>query len=125
MSCEGRSLDEILHEVDIPENLLAKPYLRPVYDDPAFIIRNVWRQFGGWYDGQPDQLLPAPRASLAHEIVTLSGGLDRVLDRVRALSKEEEWTMACPATALYVSSSSRFRPTVAQNSHHSLRTVVT
>lgn len=99
---EGRSLDEILHEVDIPENLLAKPYLRPVYDDPAFIIRNVWRQFGGWYDGQPDQLLPAPRASLAHEIVTLSGGLDRVLDRVRALSKEEEWTMACHLVELTV-----------------------
>lgn len=33
--------------------------------DAGWVIRSVWRRFGGWYDGEPDQLLPAPRAELA------------------------------------------------------------
>ena len=81
----GASLDRVLHEVEVPARLLDKPYLRPVYDDPEFIVRNVWRLYGGWYDGEPDNLLPAPRAEQAREWVALAGGVARVLDRVRAL----------------------------------------
>lgn len=46
----GKRLDEIVHTLKIPEGLLEKPYLRPVYDEPEFVLRNVWRQYGGWYD---------------------------------------------------------------------------
>src|SRR5437773_7884680 len=77
----GATLDRVLHEVRPPERLLAKPYLRPVYDDPQFIVRNVWRLYGGWYDGEPDKLLPAPRAEQAREWVALAGGLGRVVER--------------------------------------------
>jgi alkyl sulfatase BDS1-like metallo-beta-lactamase superfamily hydrolase len=79
------SLDDILHTVKIPEEALAKPYLRPVYDHPQFLIRNVWRLYGGWYDGEPDRLLPAPRAEEAQEWVSLVGGVGRLLGRAEAL----------------------------------------
>ena len=69
-----------------PAHLLAKPYLRPVYDHPQFILRNIWRLYGGWYDGEPDNLLPAPRAEQAREWVALAGGLDKVLARAAALT---------------------------------------
>ena len=59
-----------------PRRLLDKPYLRPVYDHPQFIVRNIWRLYGGWYDGEPDNLLPAPRAEQAREWVALAGGID-------------------------------------------------
>ena len=59
---QGKALDEVLHSVEVPAHLTEKPYLRPVYDHPQFLIRNVWRRYGGWYDGEPDNLLPAPRA---------------------------------------------------------------
>ena len=45
-----------------------KPYLRPVYDEPEFIVRNLWRLYGGWYDGNPAHLKPAPAAELAAEL---------------------------------------------------------
>ena len=62
----GVPLDRVLHEVEIPERLLALPYLQPVYDHPQFLVRNVWRRYGGWYDGEPDNLLPpAGRAGRA------------------------------------------------------------
>ena len=47
--------------------LLARPYLRPIYDDPEFVVRNIWRLYGGWYDGDPSHLKPAPRRGVARE----------------------------------------------------------
>lgn len=91
---QGVPLDRILHEVQPPAHLLEKPYLRPVYDHPQFIVRNIWRLYGGWYEGEPDNLLPAPRAEQAREWVALAGGLDRVLERVTQLQQEGNLRLA-------------------------------
>jgi len=92
---DGAMLDRVLHEVKPPGHLLEKPYLRPVYDDPQFIARNVWRLYGGWYDGEPDNLLPAPRAEQAREWVALAGGLPPVLERAAALLAAGNLRLAC------------------------------
>jgi alkyl sulfatase BDS1-like metallo-beta-lactamase superfamily hydrolase len=92
---EGKNLDQVLHQVEVPAHLMEKPYLRPVYDHPQFLVRNVWRRYGGWYDGEPDNLLPAPRAQQAREWVGLAGGVGAVLDRVRALVDEGDLRLAC------------------------------
>jgi glyoxylase-like metal-dependent hydrolase (beta-lactamase superfamily II) len=47
----GATLDTIIHTVRVPAETLAKPYLRPLYDEPEFVVRGIWRQFGGWWDG--------------------------------------------------------------------------
>ena len=91
----GASLDTVLHSVTAPAHLLEKPYLRVVYDHPEFLVRNVWRLYGGWHDGEPDNLLPAPRLQQAREWVELAGGLERVLDRAAALRAEGDLRMAC------------------------------
>jgi alkyl sulfatase BDS1-like metallo-beta-lactamase superfamily hydrolase len=91
----GTTLDRVIHEVEIPTNLRDKPYLRPIYDDPQFIVRNVWRLYGGWYDGEPDNLLPAPRAQQAGEWVALAGGVGRVVERARALQAVGDLRLAC------------------------------
>ncbi|WCO65920.1 alkyl sulfatase dimerization domain-containing protein [Iamia majanohamensis] len=82
---EGARLDDIVHTVRAPEELLAKPYLRPIYDDPEFLVRGVWRLYGGWYDGNPAHLKPAPDAALAAEVASLAGGASALADRARAL----------------------------------------
>lgn len=92
---QGATLDRVLHEVTSPAHLIAKPYLRPVYDDPQFIVRNIWRLYGGWWDGEPDNLLPAPRAQQAQEWVSLAGGLDPVLARARDLMERDDLRLAC------------------------------
>ena len=43
---------QVLHSVRAPQHLLARPYLRPVYDDPFFVVANLWRLYAGWYDGK-------------------------------------------------------------------------
>ena len=48
---DGARLDDIVHSVRAPAYLLERPYLQPIYDEPEFVVRNIWRQYGGWYDG--------------------------------------------------------------------------
>jgi glyoxylase-like metal-dependent hydrolase (beta-lactamase superfamily II) len=98
----GKSLDEVIHSVVVPEHLRDRPYLRPVYDHPQFLVRNVWRRFGGWYDGEPDNLLPAPRARQAVEWVGLAGGVGNVLERARQLAAAGEHALACHLVELAV-----------------------
>jgi alkyl sulfatase BDS1-like metallo-beta-lactamase superfamily hydrolase len=81
----GQTLYQILEEVRPPAALEAKPYLKPVYDEPEFIVRNLWRCFGGWHSGVPSELKPAPRAQLAKELANLSGGVEKLLERASAL----------------------------------------
>ncbi|HEX8053946.1 MAG TPA: alkyl sulfatase dimerization domain-containing protein [Thermoleophilaceae bacterium] len=91
---EGAPLDQILHAVRPPANLLEKPYLRPIYDEPEFIVRNLWRQFGGWYDGNPANLKPAPDAALAGELAGLTGGGERLAERALELAEAGELRLA-------------------------------
>jgi alkyl sulfatase BDS1-like metallo-beta-lactamase superfamily hydrolase len=91
---EGARLDQLLHEVRPPAELIDKPYLRPVYDDPEFIVRNVWRQYGGWYDGNPATLKPAPDAQLASEVASLAGGPGRLAARALELADAGELRLA-------------------------------
>ncbi|MDQ1444148.1 MAG: hypothetical protein QOI20_612 [Acidimicrobiaceae bacterium] len=83
---EGARLDDIVHTVRAPAHLLARPYLRPIYDEPEFVVRNIWRLYGGWYDGNPATLKPAPDAALAREVADLAGGASVLAARAEALA---------------------------------------
>lgn len=87
MMNEGARLDEVLHAVVAPRHLMDRPYLAPVYDEPEFVVRNIWRQYGGWYDGDPSSLKPAPQAKLAREIAALAGGARVLADRAVSLAE--------------------------------------
>src|SRR5947199_7150030 len=84
----GARLDDIVHTVRAPAHLLARPYLQPVYDEPEFVVRNIWRLYGGWYDGNPATLKPAPDAAVASEIAALTGGVRRLADRALQLAAD-------------------------------------
>jgi alkyl sulfatase BDS1-like metallo-beta-lactamase superfamily hydrolase len=91
----GCRLDALLHEVRLPVSLLDKPYLRPVYDEPEFVVRNVWRLYGGWYDGNPAHLKPAREQALALEVATLAGGARALAKRAQELALQGELRLAC------------------------------
>lgn len=98
----GASLDEILHTVHAPPHLLAKPYLHPIYDEPEFLVRNIWRLYGGWYDGNPAHLKPAPEAELASELAALAGGAARLASRARELADQGNLRLASHLAELAV-----------------------
>ena len=92
---EGASTDQIVGAVKAPPELLERPYLRPVYDEPEFIVRNVLRQFGGWWDGNPAHLKPARERDLANELCTLAGGAGKLTTRALELSGAGQHALAC------------------------------
>ena len=91
---EGARLDDIVHAVQAPAHLLDKPYLRPVYDEPEFVVRNLWRLYGGWYDGNPARLKPPTDAAIAVEMASLAGGAARLAARASELAAEGDLRLA-------------------------------
>ena len=83
----GGRLDEAIHSVVVPGRLTGRPYLQPVYDEPEFIVRTIWRQYGGWWDGNPATLKPAPERALAGEIAALAGGAAALAARALELAE--------------------------------------
>lgn len=92
---EGLRLDEVLQRVQLPVDLLDRPYLQPVYDEPDFIVRNIWRLYGGWYDGVPSHLKPAPEPELAVAVAALAGSAQALAEKASALATEGNLRLAC------------------------------
>ena len=91
----GARLDEIIHSVKAPPELLARPYLEPLYDEPEFIVRNVWRMYGGWWDANPATVKPAPDAEVAAEVARLAGGAGVLAVRAKELADSGDFRLAC------------------------------
>jgi alkyl sulfatase BDS1-like metallo-beta-lactamase superfamily hydrolase len=92
---QGATLDEIVHSVRPDDDLIRRPWLRPIYDEPEFVVRNVWRLYGGWWDGDPAHLKPPPASSLAREVAHLAGGPDALASRAQVVSEMGDHRLAC------------------------------
>jgi alkyl sulfatase BDS1-like metallo-beta-lactamase superfamily hydrolase len=90
----GATLEQVLRETKPPAHLAERRYLQPVYDEPDYVVRNLWRLYGGWYDGVPSHLKPAPEAELGAEIAALAGGLPGLVARARALAEAGRLALA-------------------------------
>ena len=89
MMNEGARLNDIIHTVTIDPAELEKPYLKPLYDEPEFVVRNIWRLYGGWYDGNPAHLKPARDTAIAAEVAALAGGADKLAHRAQAVAADD------------------------------------
>lgn len=90
----GATLDQIVAEVRPPPALLARPYLSPVYDEPEFIVRNLYRLYGGWWDGNPAHLKPAREVDVARELCALAGGAAPMAARAEKLAADGDLALA-------------------------------
>jgi len=114
----GAVLADIVSSVEVEERVLALPYLRPVYDEPEFVIRNIWRLYGGWWDGDPASLKPPGRNELAAAIADLAGGADAVADRAADSAAAGDLRLACQLIEYAVTAD----PT--SNRNHEVRDVI-
>jgi alkyl sulfatase BDS1-like metallo-beta-lactamase superfamily hydrolase len=85
----GQWAEQILAEVrDLPPELVAKPYLRPIYGCPTFIVHGILRRYGGWFDGNAANLFPSRTATVAREVVQLADA-NRLLQRAREVRAQD------------------------------------
>lgn len=80
----GATPDAIFHAVEPDPVLATRPYLKAAYDHPKFIVRNLLRLWGGWWNGNAADLLPATHERQAAEVTALAGGVASVVARGRA-----------------------------------------
>lgn len=90
----GETPEEIFHAVEPDPELARLPYLTAAYDHPKFIVRNLLRLWGGWWNGNAGDLLPATLAAQAAEIAALAGGVASVVARGRARLQAGELDLA-------------------------------
>ncbi|MBX3028256.1 MBL fold metallo-hydrolase [bacterium] len=90
----GRTPEQIFHAVEPDAELAGRPYLQANYDHPKFIVRNLLRLWGGWWNGNAADLLPATHEAQAAEIAALAGGVERLIARGRALLDAGDSVMA-------------------------------
>ena len=91
----GATLNDIVHSVAVDADTLAKPYLRPLYDEPEFVIRNIWRLYGGWWDGAASRLKPARDVDLASAIAELAGGPSVLMATAEQRVADGDMRVAC------------------------------
>ncbi len=90
----GEAPEAIVHAVEPDPELARRPFLRATYDHPKFIVRNLLRLWGGWWNGNAAELLPATSEAQAREIVALAGGVGRVVERGRRLLSDGDAVLA-------------------------------
>jgi alkyl sulfatase BDS1-like metallo-beta-lactamase superfamily hydrolase len=90
----GATLEQVVREVRPPAHLAGRPHLQAVYDEPEYAVRNLWRLYGGWYDGEPAHLQPAPTAEIGREVASLAGGVAGLVTRALAVASEGRLALA-------------------------------
>ena len=90
----GATLDTVLAEVRPPTHLAGRPYLQAVYDEPEYVVRNIWRLYGGWWDGIPAHLKPAREEAIGREVARLAGGAEALAARARDLARAGDLALA-------------------------------
>src|SRR5262245_1944175 len=90
----GQTPEEILHAVEPDPELSTRAYLQARYDHPKFIVRNLLRLWGGWWNGNAADLLPATWEAQAKEIASLAGGVVTLVERGRSLLTQGNAVMA-------------------------------
>lgn len=88
------TMEDAIHDIQVPDDVLALPWLRPFYDEPEFVVRNIWRTYGGWWDGNPARLLPARQRDVAREVAALAGGVAPLVARSLALVEAGDTRLA-------------------------------
>lgn len=91
----GQNPEQIFHEVEPDPELSKRPFLRVVYDHPKFVVRSLLRLWGGWWNGNAADLLPATWEEQGREIAALAGGIDALVARGRQLLDQGDLTLAC------------------------------
>ena len=59
------------------------------------MVRNLWRLYGGWYDGDPAHLKPPPEAELAACVSSLAGGAPGLVERAQTAADSGQLALAC------------------------------
>ncbi|MCJ7772925.1 MAG: MBL fold metallo-hydrolase, partial [Desulfobacterales bacterium] len=78
-------VDEIIHQVKLPDHLKDHKWLKFLYSRPEFAVYNIYRWYHGYFDHNPANLLPRPAKEVNEQIFSLIGDGEAILNRSKNL----------------------------------------
>lgn len=75
---QGARPDELAATVKLPPGLAAHPWLREYYGSVEWMVRGLYADRIGWFDGNATGLLPLPGKARAERLVAALGGARKV-----------------------------------------------
>jgi alkyl sulfatase BDS1-like metallo-beta-lactamase superfamily hydrolase len=99
-------VDEMIHQVQLPDHLKNHPYLPFVYSRPEFAVYNIYRWYHGYYDHNPANLLPRPKKEVNRELLSLVGEPEKVLERAAVLFAQGQAQLALQVLDVLLTSES-------------------
>ena len=86
----GERPDELVQHVRLPPGLAANPYLQEFYGAVEWMVRGLYADRLGWFDGNATNLFPMSAKERAEKLLPLLGGRAKVLSDARdALSAQQ------------------------------------
>ena len=106
---KGMLLEETIKSLKMPEELLNSKWLRPLHGHPVFIAYAIYHRYGGYYNGNPAQLLPPAYADISQEVITLANGVGAVVNRAKELQADGKIDLACQLAEWAVKGDPKFK----------------
>jgi len=91
---EGKNLEQIIEEIQLPPHLENSPNLRQIYSRREFAIYNIWKRYCGYFDFSPSGLLPRPKREIAGVVRELIGRDEAILKKAEELVREGKLQLA-------------------------------
>src|SRR6516162_2449057 len=91
---QGVTINEIHNVYEVPKSLQDKWYCRGYHGSPEHNSRGVIQRYLGFWDCNPETLLPLSPSDSAPLYVEMMGGAEKVLDRGRKLHDEGKYLLA-------------------------------
>nr|CEL73815.1 TPA: alkyl sulfatase, putative [Toxoplasma gondii VEG] len=76
---KGFFVNDIAHQVKLPEHLANHPFLQPFYGTVPWAVRAIFTHYMGWYSGQPEDLAVMTTQEKAEALLSLAGSVDDLL----------------------------------------------
>jgi uncharacterized sulfatase len=89
------SVEQLRDEVrELPANLRDLPYLQEHYGKLSWALEGDYRNYVGWFFGNATWLEPLPPVKRYTELVQLTGGPDKIVERAIVLQKARQDQLA-------------------------------
>lgn len=90
---KGYTPDELANVIALPDFMDRDPWTREMYGTVKHNVREYYVAYISWWNGDPAELDPLPRAEKARRLVELMGGRERVFAEAEAAFEggEDQW----------------------------------
>jgi glyoxylase-like metal-dependent hydrolase (beta-lactamase superfamily II) len=91
---QGKSLEQMTEEIQLPPHLKNSPSLSQIYSRREFAIYNIWRRYCGYFDFSPSSILPRPKKELASVARELIGDDETIMRKANVLMNDGQLQLA-------------------------------